>query len=79
MSAIQEAGDGRRAPNRRRLAVLVIALIVGPLVLYQVLPLIGVPAALVSGAVAVIVLKHLGILAVLLTPTYPLLRRRPRR
>ena len=48
-------------------------------VLYQVLPLIGVPVALGSGAMAVILLKHLGILAVLLTPMYALLRRRSRR
>jgi hypothetical protein len=61
------------------LAAAAIGLIAGPLVLQQVLPLIGVPAALVSGAVAVILLKHLGILAVLLTPMYAVLRRRPRR
>lgn len=79
MSATREGGDGRHAPSRWRLAAIAVALIAGPLVLYQVLPLIGVPAALVSGAVAVILLKHLGILAVLLTPMYALLRRRPRR
>ncbi len=72
------AGDGH-APRGWRLTVAVIALITGPLVLYQILLLFGVPAALVSGAVAVIVLKHLGLLAVLLAPMYALLRRRPRR
>ena len=61
------------------MAAATIALMAAPLVLYQVLPLIGVPVALVSGAVAVILLKHLGVLAVLLTPMYALLRRRPRR
>ena len=79
MSVTQEAGDGRRAPSRWRLAAAVIALIAAPLVLYQILPLIGISVALVSGAVAVIVLKHIGLLAVLLTPMYALLRRRPRR
>jgi hypothetical protein len=79
MSPSRKAGDGRHAPGRWRLAAAAIALIAGPLVLYQVLPLIGVPVALASGAVAVILLKHLGILAVLLTPMYALLRRRPRR
>ena len=80
MSAIHEAGDGRRrTPSRWPLAAAVIALVAGPLVLYQVLPLIGVPMALVSGAVGVIVLKHLGLLALLLTPVYGLLRRRPKR
>jgi hypothetical protein len=79
MSASREAGDGRHAPGRWRLAAAAIVLMGGPLVLYQVLPLIGVAVALVSGAVAVILLKHLGILAVLLTPMYALLRRRPRR
>ena len=78
MSISQPAGGGH-APRGWRLTVAVIALIAGPLVLYQILPLFGVPAALVSGAVAVIVLKHLGLLAVLLTPMYALLRRRPRR
>jgi hypothetical protein len=79
MSTSQEAGDRHRAPRRWRLAALVIALIAGPLVLYQILPRLGVPAALVSSAVALVVLKHLGLLAVLLTPRYALLRRRPRR
>ena len=57
-------------------AAVTIALIAGPLVLYQVLPLIGVPVALASGTVAVILLKHLGILAVLLTPMDAFLVRR---
>jgi hypothetical protein len=79
MSPSRDVGDGRGAPSRWRLAAAVTALIAGPVALYQILPLIGVPTALVAGAVAVIVLKHLGILAVLLTPMYALLRRRPRR
>jgi hypothetical protein len=56
-----------------------VALIVGPLILYRVLPRFGVPAALVSGIVGVVVLKHLGLLAVVLTPLYALLRQRRRR
>jgi hypothetical protein len=61
------------------LAAIALALIAAPLALYRVLPLLGVPVALVSGAVAVILLKHLGILTVLLAPTYALLRRRRKR
>lgn len=79
MSASQGAGGGRGAKGRWQLAAAVIALIAGPAVLYKVLPLTGVPVALVSGAVAVIALKHLGLLAVLLTPMYALRRRRSRR
>ena len=79
MSASQGAGDGRHPRHRWRSVAAVIVLIAGPVVLYQVLPLIGVPAALVSGAVALIALKHLGLLAVLLTPMYALLRRRSSR
>jgi hypothetical protein len=56
--------------------LVVVALIASPLVLYLVLPLAGVPATLVSGVIVVIALKHLGLLAVLVTPFYALLRRR---
>ena len=52
MSASQGAGGGRGAKGRWQLAAAVIALIAGPAVLYKVLPLTGVPVALVSGAVA---------------------------
>jgi hypothetical protein len=53
-------------------------LIGGPLILYHILPVVGVPAAVASGIVIVVVIKHLGLLAVLLTPVYTLLRRRPK-
>jgi hypothetical protein len=48
----------------------------GPIILYHILPLAGVPAALVSGVVVVVAVKHLGLLAVLFIPLYGLLLRR---
>ena len=54
-------------------------LIVGPVLLYVLLPLAGVPIALVSGLVAIVALKHLGLLAMLAAPLYAFLRRRRRR
>ena len=61
------------------LPVVVAALIAGPILLYFLLPFAGVPIALISGAVAIVALKHLGLLAVLLAPLYAILRRRSRR
>ena len=61
------------------LPVAVTALIAGPILLYFLLPFAGVPIALVSGAVAIVALKHLGLLAVLLAPLYAMLRQRSRR
>jgi hypothetical protein len=62
-----------------RLPVALAALIAGPILLYFLLPLAGVPIALVSGVVAIVALKHLGLLAVLVAPFYAIFRRRPRR
>jgi hypothetical protein len=59
--------------------VAVAALIAGPILLYFLLPFAGVPIALVSAAVAIVALKHLGLLAVLLAPLYAILRQRSRR
>jgi hypothetical protein len=59
--------------------VALATLIGGPIMLYFLLPLAGVPIALASGVVTIVALKHLGLLAVLLAPLYALLRRRPRR
>ena len=56
-----------------------LALIAGPILLSEVLPWAGIPAAAASGMVAIVAIKHLGLLAVLLTPIYALLRRRSRR
>ena len=61
------------------LGIAVLALIAGPLVLYEILPWAGIPAAAASGIVALVAIKHLGLLALLLTPIYALLRRRSRR
>ena len=56
-----------------------VALIGGPFILYKALLLSGTSAALISGVVVAIAIKHLGLLAVLLGPLYALFRRRPRR
>ena len=61
-----------------RWLLAVAALVAGP-ILYFLLPFVGVPIALVSGAVAIVALKHLGLLAVLVAPFYAILRRRSRR
>jgi hypothetical protein len=65
--------------RRWLLPVAVAALIAGPILLYFLLPFAGVPIALVWGAVAMVALKHLGLLAVLLAPLYAILRHRSRR
>jgi hypothetical protein len=58
--------------------VALVALLGGPLVLYHVLPAAGVSAAVASGVVFVVAVKHLGLLAVFVTP-YAVFRRRSRR
>ena len=68
----------RHSWPRWLLPLIVVALIAGPLMLYNALPHAGVPVALASGVVMAIVLTHLGVLAVVLTPVYVLLRRRRR-
>jgi hypothetical protein len=65
----------RRIP-RPRLLVALAVLVGGPIILYHILRIAGVPAALVSGVVVIVALKHIGLLAVLVTPLYALLRRR---
>ena len=57
----------------------VVVLIAGPVVLYAVLPLAGLSASLVSIAVLVVAVKHLGLLAILVAPLYAMFRRRRRR
>lgn len=59
-------------------AVALAALIGGPILLYFLLPLAGVPIALASGVVGIVALKHLGVLAVLAAPLYAIFRRRRR-
>jgi hypothetical protein len=60
------------------LAVALVALVGGPLVLYHLLPATGVSAAVASGVVFVVAVKHLGLLAALVTP-YVVLRRKSQR
>jgi hypothetical protein len=60
------------------LAVVLVGLIGGPVVLYHLLPAAGASAAVASGVVLVVAVKHLGVLAALVTP-YALFRRRNRR
>jgi hypothetical protein len=72
-------GHNRYSWPRWLLPVAVVALVAGPLILYGILPLAGVSAAVASGVVAVVAIKHLGLVAVLLTPLYALLRRRRHR
>ena len=72
-------GHGHSSRRALLLTVAVATLIVGPVILYWVLPLAGVPAALVSGVVLVAAVKHLGLLAVTLPPLYALVRQWRRR
>jgi hypothetical protein len=71
--------DSDHSPRRWLLLVALAALIAGPILLYFLLPLAGVPIALVSGVVAIVALKHLGLVAVLVAPVYAILRRGSRR
>lgn len=68
-------GGGRR---RRVLGFLVATavLIAGPILLYKIRPIAGLTAAFGSGAIALVVLEHLGVLAVVLTPFLAWQRRR---
>ncbi len=51
-------------------------LIAGPVILYyMLLSRPGLPAAVVSGVISLMVIKHLGLLPVLLGPLYALFRR----
>lgn len=57
-----------------------LVIVVGGLVfLYRIQPVAGLTAAVGSTVLAVIVMAHLGVLAVLLAPINALLRRRSRR
>jgi hypothetical protein len=55
-----------------------IALVATPVLLYFFLPHFGLPKALVSGVVVLMIAKHLGLLAVLVGPVYAVFRRRNR-
>jgi uncharacterized membrane protein YhaH (DUF805 family) len=68
------------APHKWRpwvLAAALVGLIGGPVVLYYLLPAAGASAAVASGAALIVALKHLGLLAALVTP-FALFRRRSR-
>ncbi len=68
-------------PNVRPWMRLVgmLALLAGPAAVYYMLSHAALPAAVVSGVIVVVVIKHLGLLAVVFGPLYVLFRRRPRR
>ena len=53
-------------------------LIAGPVLLYRIRPVVGIAAAFGSGAIALIVLAHLGVVAAVIAP-FLLWRRRTRR
>jgi hypothetical protein len=57
--------------------VALVVLIGGPVVLYYQLPAMGASAAVAAGVVLMVAVKHLGLLAALVTP-YALFRRRSR-
>ena len=67
----------RRHPRILPLGIL--ALILGPIILYFILRGAGIPAAIISGVVLLMAAKHLGLLAVILGPVYAFLRRRSKR
>jgi len=71
--------DSHESARPWRLSLALAALLAGPILLYFLLPLAGVPIALASGVVAIVALKHLGLLAVLVGPLYAILRRGRRR
>lgn len=67
----------RRHP--RILPFVILGLILGPIMLYLILRSVGVPADIVSGVVLLMAAKHLGLLAVILSPVYAFVRRRSKR
>jgi hypothetical protein len=71
-------GPDRHSSRRWLLPVALVALIGAPIILYHILPLAGVPVALASAVVVVVAVKHLGLLALLLTPIYAVRRQRRR-
>ena len=72
--------DRQHLARRPWLFMMVLAaLIGGPILLYWLLPLAGMPIAVASGVVAIVALKHVGLLAVLLAPLYAMFRRQSRR
>ena len=54
----------------------ILALILGPAILYFVLRSVGIPAPLASGVVLLVAAKHVGLLAMIVSPFYALVRRR---
>ena len=68
----------RMLAHRWTLPLAVVLLIAGPAILYYILSHAGLPAALVSGIVILMAIKHLGLAAVFAGPLYALLRRRSR-
>lgn len=71
-----KTGHNRLLARPWALPIAVIVLIAGPVVLYYILPHVGLPATLVSSVIILMVVKHLGLLAALLGPLYAWFRRR---
>jgi hypothetical protein len=65
-----------RRVSMRMLPVAIVMVIVGHVVVPYVLTHTAVSATLVSGVLVLIVLKHLGVLAMVLGPVYARFRRR---
>ena len=56
----------------------IVVLVSSPILLYYLSSHAGLPTALLSSIVILLVLKHLGVAALLLGPVYALFRRRSR-
>jgi hypothetical protein len=66
--------------HRQVLALIgaIAMLVAGPVLLFRIRPLVGIAAAFGSGAIVLIVLAHLGVVAAVIAPLL-LWRRRTRR
>ena len=62
-----------------KLPLGILAVILGPIMLYLILRSAGISGGFFSGAVLLMAAKHLGLLAVILGPVYAFVRRRSRR
>jgi hypothetical protein len=72
--------DRLKLSHRQVLALIgvIAVLVAAPILLYRIRPVVGIAAAFGSGAIALIVLAHLGVIAAVIAPVV-LWRRRTRR